>query len=249
MLVSESSSPYICCPLSPFILLQLWLVPLINFLPFLALSLLLCLPLQPDEPTVTGATIIRAGGSAGGTGGMATEREATTEQSQARATATPTSEPKKKKWHPLSFSPLLPVAVCLSLSCRPFSPKHYTTLQPKTLYPAPPTALPALHCPVLSSTRGSLSQPVSLSTLRPAKALPGVTGTMTNPFVLFLLSFLCCLNPSVSHLPSNMTQKLSLRVQRWSETWGYCWNKKKRTNLWDQHWTFSREKWFSTNCK
>lgn len=59
---------------------------------------------QPGEPTATGATTTRAGGSAGSTRGTATEREGTTAASQARATTTATSEPKKKNpTHPLYF--------------------------------------------------------------------------------------------------------------------------------------------------
>ncbi len=170
MLVSDSSLPYITFPLLRFILFHLWLTSIITRLPFLSfhclslsrsLCLLLCLLHQPDEPTVTGATTTRAGGSAGSTRGTATEREDTTEEIWARATTTPTSEPKKKT-HPLfRLSSAANCSLPVSLSSLPLSPFPQTLLhpfQPKTLCPS---SLPAPHCPALSSTPGSPSQPVS----------------------------------------------------------------------------------------
>lgn len=54
-------------------------------------------PCQLGEPAATGATTIRAGGSAGSTGGTAIGRGATTVAMRARATATVFSEPKQEE--------------------------------------------------------------------------------------------------------------------------------------------------------
>lgn len=75
-------------------------LPLLLHQPFILQTLMdvsspsLSSPCQLGEPAATGATTIRAGGSAGSTGGTAIGRGAITVAVQARATPTATSEPK-----------------------------------------------------------------------------------------------------------------------------------------------------------
>ena len=108
---------------------------------------------QPGEPTVTGATTTRAGGSAGSTRGTATEREATTEESWARATTMPASEPKKINTHlPILLSSKLQFACVLPI---PIYSNTTSQLQPKNAQPKHPIL--ALHVP----SPGSQSQPAS----------------------------------------------------------------------------------------
>lgn len=145
MPVGDSPSSYITFALSPFILFHLWLTFLINRSPFsfhftspphptpTPLSVSSALLHQPGEPTVTDATTTRAGGSAGSIRGTATEREGTTEECQARAITTPTSEPKFKR------SPFPSLFCCpLQFACFPVAPsscptvlKHFTPSSPK----------------------------------------------------------------------------------------------------------------------
>lgn len=123
---------------------------------------------QPDEPTVTGATTTRAGGSAGSTRGTATERAGTTEENWVRVTTTPTSEPKKQNktnipFSFLSFCQLQFACFPVVPSSRPNSPKHHFTTwnsQPKPPLPPHCTALPCPALP-LATPPALLSQPVS----------------------------------------------------------------------------------------
>lgn len=252
-------------PLTSFFSHSFWLTSLItspglSYLTYLfpshCLPIPLCLLRQPDEPTATGATTTRAGGSAGSTRGTATEREGTTEENG--ATTTHTSEPKKKK----NPRPFLFLLCCqLRFACLPVVPSSHP-LSPNTTShlatqnsPPKPTLCTALPCPALHSTPWlpeSACIIVNSEACQSAARCRRDDNRSLSTLLTFLFSvFLSRLN---SHLSSNSTQLLSLRAQRWPETWGYAdlflkGKKKKEKYLWDPHRTFFGGKQFSTNYK